>query len=90
MAVLCQALKEEGFNILQKVGSHQFQGGGRGVTGFVLLAESHAAFHSYPERNYIALDIYTCGRHDPEQIAEVFERHLAPARVKRVMKKRGS
>ncbi len=89
MAVLCQALEEEGFNILKKTGSHQFKGGGRGVTGFALLAESHASFHSYPERGYIALDIYTCGRHDPKRIASIFEEHLAPVRVKRIMKRRG-
>ena len=31
---------------------HRFSGGG--ITGFLLLAESHIAFHSYPEHGYLA------------------------------------
>ena len=89
MRILCAALKKGGFRIIQRAGSYQFQGGGRGVTGFVLLAESHAAFHSYPEWEYIALDIYSCGKCDPEPIARIFEEHLRPKRVERVFQKRG-
>jgi len=38
---------------------HQFEGAG--VTGFILLAESHFSIHTWPERNnYIALDIFVC------------------------------
>ncbi len=33
-----------------------------GITGVVLLAESHIAIHSWPEYNYVAVDIFTCGR----------------------------
>ena len=32
-----------------------------GITGVVLLAESHIALHSWPEINYLAIDIFTCG-----------------------------
>ncbi len=30
-------------------------------TILILLSESHVSFHSYPELNYIAIDIFTCG-----------------------------
>lgn len=33
-----------------------------GVTGVILLAESHIAIHSWPEYKYVAVDIFTCGR----------------------------
>jgi S-adenosylmethionine decarboxylase len=33
----------------------------QGVSGAIVLAESHITFHSFPESNYISLDIYTCG-----------------------------
>ena len=33
----------------------------QGITGVVLLAESHIALHSWPEFNYLAIDIFTCG-----------------------------
>ena len=32
-----------------------------GVSGVVVISESHLAVHTWPEVNYMALDIYTCG-----------------------------
>jgi S-adenosylmethionine decarboxylase len=89
MGVLCAALKKNGFSIIRKTGSHKFEGGGQGVTGFVLLAQSHAAFHSYPEWGYIALDIYSCGGYDPGPIARAMEEHLDPKKVRRIFQRRG-
>ncbi|MEM8929938.1 MAG: adenosylmethionine decarboxylase [Acidobacteriota bacterium] len=37
----------------------------QGVTGVVLLAESHLAIHTWPERAYAAVDLFTCGHLDP-------------------------
>lgn len=43
---------------------HHF-GKGQGVTGVALLAESHISIHTWPERDYAAIDIFLCGqRHD--------------------------
>jgi S-adenosylmethionine decarboxylase proenzyme len=38
---------------------HAFPGGG-GVTGVVLLAESHVALHTWPELRAVTLDVYVC------------------------------
>lgn len=60
---LCtQAVREAG---LQAVGElfHGFpsvNGEPRGVTGTVLLAESHLAVHTWPERGGVTLDVYVC------------------------------
>ncbi|NDK98317.1 hypothetical protein GPY23_04595 [Photorhabdus bodei] len=43
---------------------HKFTDGGEGVTGLFLLSESHLSFHTYPETNYISIDVYTCGKQD--------------------------
>lgn len=32
-----------------------------GVSGVVVIAESHVAIHTWPEYNYAAVDIFTCG-----------------------------
>lgn len=32
-----------------------------GVSGVVVIAESHLAIHTWPERNYAAVDVFTCG-----------------------------
>jgi S-adenosylmethionine decarboxylase len=31
-----------------------------GISGFVLIAESHFSFHTFPKRGFVTLDIYTC------------------------------
>jgi S-adenosylmethionine decarboxylase proenzyme len=38
---------------------HQFEGAG-GITGTVLLAESHIAIHTWPESRSVTLDVYVC------------------------------
>jgi S-adenosylmethionine decarboxylase len=35
-----------------------------GVTGVVLLAESHLAVHTWPELNAVTLDVYVCNLHE--------------------------
>jgi S-adenosylmethionine decarboxylase len=40
----------------------------QGVSGVVVISESHISTHTWPEYGYVALDIYTCGKHvDPEK-----------------------
>jgi len=39
-----------------------------GVSGVVVISESHISTHTWPEKGYGALDIYTCGNNiDPEK-----------------------
>ena len=37
-----------------------------GVSGVVILQESHISIHTWPEEGYAALDFYTCGECNPE------------------------
>ncbi len=63
---------------------HDFGGGDvaqAGVTGVVLLAESHATIHTWPEAGFAALDVFVCGAADLERAVACIERGLAPARV---------
>jgi S-adenosylmethionine decarboxylase proenzyme len=32
-----------------------------GISGVVVIAESHIAIHTWPERRYAAIDVFTCG-----------------------------
>jgi len=32
-----------------------------GISGVIVIAESHLAIHTWPEYNYASVDIYTCG-----------------------------
>ena len=43
----------------------------QGVTAIALLAESHISIHTWPESNYSAVDIFTCGHNMmPEQASQ--------------------
>ena len=54
----------------------------QGVSGVVVIAESHLAIHTWPERGCAALDVFSCSRDiDLEKIGE----HLAQAlRARRI------
>ena len=45
-----------------------------GISGIILIAESHFAVHTWPEYGYCALDIFTCGEQIKAQEALVFLR----------------
>ncbi|WP_428333062.1 adenosylmethionine decarboxylase [Novosphingobium sp.] len=49
---------------------HHF-GEGHGVTGVVLLAESHISIHTWPEHGLAAVDIFVCGAHARAEAALV-------------------
>ena len=58
----------------------------QGLTAIWLLAESHVSVHTYPEKGYIALDIYTCGNEgNPEQVLAVIAEHLGLAAESNVL-----
>lgn len=56
---------------------HAF-GVGQGVTGVVLLAESHITIHTWPECGFAATDIFMCGSAQPELALAVIESALQP------------
>lgn len=53
---------------------HHF-GEGMGVTGVLILAESHITVHTWPENDYAAFDFFMCGQCDPEVAAQVVISH---------------
>lgn len=53
-------------------------GEGQGITGVVLLAESHISIHTWPEYGFAAADIFMCGDAQPELALAIIEQALAP------------
>ncbi len=65
---LVEAATNAGATVVDSV-FHQFNP--HGISGAVIIAESHVAIHTWPEYCYAALDIFTCGNDiEPENIAE--------------------
>ena len=53
-------------------------GEGQGVTGVVLLAESHISIHTWPEYGFAAADVFMCGSAKPQLALDIIEAALAP------------
>lgn len=61
-----------------------------GISGVVVIAESHIAIHTWPEYNYAAVDIFTCGDTiDPWVIQESLKENFASKNVSSMEMKRG-
>ncbi len=45
--------------VVVKVGPNNKKDPG-GLSGFVLIAESHISIHTFPKRGFVSIDIYTC------------------------------
>ena len=53
---------------------HQFDP--QGLTGIILLAESHISIHTWPEKGEARVDVFTCGGRPSSGIAQTFCSHL--------------
>ncbi len=84
---LCAAAEAAGATILHSH-FHHFSPNG-GVSGVVVLAESHVSIHTWPERDYAALDLFMCGACDPYKAIPVLRRAFAPASVQLSEHRRG-
>lgn len=74
----------------QVIASHFHAFPGRaGVTGMVLLAESHISIHTWPELGLAALDIFMCGACDVQAARRHVEAALQPTHVTLVEVLRG-
>jgi S-adenosylmethionine decarboxylase len=56
-ALFSQAVRESGLTVVDE-GFYQFSP--HGFTCFLLLSESHASLHAWPEYGYCAIDLFTC------------------------------
>lgn len=79
LAALCrEAVRDSGLQPVAEL-FHRFEptgDGAAGVTGVVLLAESHVAIHTWPELRAVTLDVYVCnlGRDNGDRARELLGR----------------
>ena len=66
-ATMQNAATKAGATVVETV-LHQFNP--HGLSGVVVIAESHLAIHTWPEHHYAAIDIFTCG--DAQMAEHIF------------------
>lgn len=74
-------------NKLIRISSFKFKP--QGVTMIALLKESHLSFHTYPELNYIAIDLFTCGKSLNERAYKHLISCMKPQKIKVLKLERG-
>lgn len=84
---LVEAARAAGATILSD--SFHYFGEECGVTGVVVLSESHISIHTWPEEGYSAVDIFMCGRCDPRTAISVIAEGLESNRVDQNLLYRG-
>ncbi len=58
--------------VVVEVGPNNMKDPG-GISGIVLVAESHISFHTFPKRGFVSIDIYTCQDYlDTEMLTKKF------------------
>ncbi|MEE2760982.1 MAG: adenosylmethionine decarboxylase, partial [Pseudomonadota bacterium] len=60
-----------------------------GISGVLGLAESHMSIHTWPERNFAAIDIFMCGVCNPYLAVPVLERAFQPQSMSVNVQRRG-
>lgn len=86
--ILTEAISRSGGTIVKPC-FHQFSP--HGVTGVVVIAESHVAIHTWPEFGYCALDVFTCGTQvNTDQIFECVRNEFQAQETSVMEVKRGT
>ncbi|MCC8463671.1 adenosylmethionine decarboxylase [Photorhabdus bodei] len=75
ITIMRQAVEASGATILNVI-SHKFDP--EGMTALLLLSESHASIHTYPDRSAAFIDIFTCGNCDPETSVSELKKLMNP------------
>ena len=60
-----------------------------GISGILVLAESHISIHTWPERSFAAIDIFMCGDCDPYKCIAVLKKAFEPGNVTLFERRRG-
>ncbi len=85
--VLLEGVRKSGATIVSET-FHTFSP--HGVSGVIVIAESHVAIHSWPEYGYAAVDIFTCGDTiDPWTIHHYLEEQFGAQSTSSTELKRG-
>jgi S-adenosylmethionine decarboxylase len=84
---LLEAVRAAGCTLLD-ISLHSFSPG-NGFSGVAVLSESHISIHTWPELNYAAIDIFTCGSADPHAAIPPLKAAFRPRKIQMSEHRRG-
>ena len=61
-----------------------------GLSGFVLIAESHISIHTFPEKSFVSVDIFSCKAFDADFAAAYFKQEFEMEKVECTVLDRGT
>ena len=83
---MLEAARVSGANVVTH-SFHRFSP--QGISGVVIIAESHLAIHTWPERAFAAVDFFTCGGVDMDRGLAVLKNAFAVGEETRLELERG-
>jgi S-adenosylmethionine decarboxylase len=85
--ILISSCKEANLTVVETT-FHKFKP--IGISGVIVLAESHITIHTWPEYNFVAIDAFTCGSHmNPNSVCKIIAQKLGSNNIKLNEYKRG-
>lgn len=86
--LMVEAALESGAEV-REVAFHKFAP--QGVSGVVVISESHLAIHTFPEHGYASIDVFTCGdRIDPKTASNLIAKKLGAKKIYEINLERGT
>ncbi len=85
-SLLLEAARRSGATVVAEV-FHRYAP--QGVSGVVVIEESHLSVHTWPEHGYVAVDFFSCGQIDPYLAAEHLRLGLRAERAELLLVRRG-
>ena len=67
----------------------KFAHGTEGISGFVMIAESHVSIHTFPDQDYVFMDIFSCKEFDAEKAVTYLLRAFEAKKYEKNVLKRG-
>ncbi len=52
-----------------------------GVSGFVIIAESHISIHTFPEKGYFSIDIFSCKDFDIDKALDIIRDYFGTEKL---------
>lgn len=67
----------------------KFSAGTEGISGFVMIAESHISIHTFPDQDFVFMDIFSCKEFDAEKAIKYLTGAFEAAKYEKHIVKRG-